>query len=271
MLEPAGVLQFYRDALVRLLEVGIPFMVGGGYAFRYYTGIERWTKDLDVFVRPPDARRVLEALEPVGTLAEMVFPHSLGKLHSAEAFIDVVFGSGNGAAVVDGEWLQHAPMGTVLGLPVRLCPAEETIWSKAFVAERERYDGADVAHLILARGPTLDWSRLVRRFGEDHWRVLLSHLVLFGYVYPAERDRVPAWVMSALMRRLSGELAGDPSAHAGLCRGTMLSREQYLPDVCENGYRDARLPPTGCMTPAEVERWTRAIGEAPHNEDRGRR
>ena len=41
--------------------------------------------------------------------------------------------------------------------------AEETLWSKAFVMERERYDGADVAHLILAHGERLDWDTPVWR------------------------------------------------------------------------------------------------------------
>lgn len=52
--------------------------------------------------------------------------------------------------------------------------------------ERERFDGADVAHIILKRGKRLDWGRLLSRFGE-HWRVLLSHLILFDYIYPSEK------------------------------------------------------------------------------------
>ena len=52
--------------------------------------------------------------------------------------------------------------------------------------ERERYDGADIAHLLRARADQLAWRRLLRRFG-PHWRVLLGHLVLFGFVYPGER------------------------------------------------------------------------------------
>jgi hypothetical protein len=260
--EPPEVLRFYRSTLTRLLDADVKFMVGGGYAFRHFTGIERWTKDLDVFVRPRDARATLEILAPTGTHTEMLFPHWLGKVHCRGAFIDVVFGSGNGMVEVDDEWFRHAHTGPVLGFTVPICPPEETLWSKAFVAERERYDGADIAHLILACGQTLDWSRLLRRFGDD-WRVLLSHLVLFGYVYPGRRDQVPAWVMSTLMRRLSGELGGFGASDPTLCRGTMLSRAQYLTDIWGNGYRDARLQPTGRMSPADVERWTRAITDEP--------
>ena len=45
----------------------------------------------------------------------------------------------------------------------------------------------------------------MRRFGE-HWRVLFSYLTLFGFVYPSERDKIPQWVMMALMERLTEEV-----------------------------------------------------------------
>src|SRR5206468_1316705 len=97
----------------------------------------------------------------------------------------VIFSSGNGVAKVDDEWFEHATAGRFLGEDIQLCPPEEMIWSKGFLLERERCDAADVIHLIHARGPRLDWERLLRRFG-PHWRVLLSHLILFGFVYPGE-------------------------------------------------------------------------------------
>jgi hypothetical protein len=43
-----------------------------------------------------------------------------------------------------------------------------------------------------------------------------------------------------------------------ICCGTVLSWEQYLPDVRERGFTDARLHPHGHMTAEEVERWTKA-------------
>ena len=68
------------------------------------------------------------------------------------------------------------------------------IWTKAFVMERERFDGADVCHLIHAQGPAVDWRRLVARFG-PHWRVLLGHLVFYTFAFPRDRDAVPRWVL----------------------------------------------------------------------------
>jgi hypothetical protein len=131
------------------------------------------------------------------------------------------------------------------------------IWSKAFIMERERYDGADIAHLLRARAGCLDWRRLVGRFG-PHWRVLLSHLVLFGFVYPSERGCIPAAVLTELAGRLAEEQRDAPPPDR-ICCGTLLSRAQYLADVDTLGYRDARLLPDGTMTAGEIAEWTAAI------------
>jgi hypothetical protein len=248
----------YERGLRALLEDGVPFLVGGGVAMAAYCGIRRFTKDLDVFVLPDDVPRVLAAFSRAGFRTETPFPHWLAKAYGdGHEFVDVIYNSGNGVAAVDAEWFAHAPAARVLGLDVSLCPPEETIWSKAFVMERERFDGADVAHLLLACGRSLDWPRLVRRFGE-HWRVLLSHLVLFGYVYPDECGCIPPSVMGLLLERMVAEVPPPLDPCARTCRGTLLSREQYLPDLTR-GWRDARLPPTGSMSAEAVDRWTKAI------------
>jgi hypothetical protein len=252
---------FYRDTIHVLRRGKVSFLVGGAYALERYTGVERHTKDFDVFVRPEDAGRALGVLAAAGYRTELTFPHWLGKAYLADDFIDVIFASGNGVARVDDQWFEHAVGAEVWGLAVRLCPAEETIWSKSFVQERERFDGADIAHLLRACGPDLDWPRLLRRFG-PHWRLLLEHLVVFGFVYPGERDKVPAWVMNDLLVRLQGEVSAPPLP-TKVCRGTLLSREQYLIDVERWGYEDARREPRGPMTQDDIDHWTRAIWEDP--------
>ena len=248
---------FYNAVLAALLKTDIPFLVGGAYALAHYTGIVRHTKDLDIFVRPPDCERILQVLAQAGYHAEHTAPHWIAKVFSGEEYIDIIFSSGNGIAAVDDAWFAYAPQAEVLGHQVRLCPPEETIWSKAFVMDRERYDGADVAHLLRACGERLDWSRLLHRF-EAHWRVLLSHLILFGFIYPAERARIPMWVMQELLDRVQHELRSACPAER-LCQGTLLSRAQYLIDIGPWGYEDARLLPRGPMTPEEIAQWTAAI------------
>ncbi|MGH7526617.1 MAG: hypothetical protein ACREMX_07915 [Gemmatimonadales bacterium] len=247
---------FYREAMEVLSRAGIPFLVGGAFAFVHQSGIDRSTKDLDIFVRPRDVQRLLEACSAAGYEADLVFSHWLAKIRAPGGFMDVIFSSGNGVAVVDDLWFEHATEQTVLGVTVKIAPAEESIWSKAFVMERERYDGADVAHIILAYGDRLDWRRLLDRFG-PFWRVLLSHLILYGFIFPSARSRVPPWVMEELVQRLSAETSG-PDPEDPICYGTLLSWSQYLGDVLGGSFRDARIRPYGNMTPEEVARWTSA-------------
>jgi hypothetical protein len=253
--DPAA--EFYIDALGKLQETNIPFLVGGAFAFSHYSRVPRDTKDIDVFVKPDDLPRVLEAFEKLGYETEVPFPHWLGKIRGGDHFMDVIFSSGNAVARVDDLWFEHAPKVNVLGLIVRLTPVEEMIWSKAFIQERERFDGADVLHLLRETGPSLDWPRLLMRFG-DYWRVLLSHLILFGFAYPDRRQNIPSWVNEELLRRLT---VSRPNLQNDICYGTLLSREQYLHDVEHWKYHDAREQPYGPMTREQLELWTEAIKE----------
>lgn len=249
---------FYRTMVEALRASGVPFLVGGAYAFARYTGIERHTKDFDVFVQEVDVNRALATLAAAGCATERTFPHWLAKAYCGEHVIDIIFSSGNGLVAVDDAWFGHAVEEMVLGLPVHLIPPEEMLWSKAFVMERERYDGADINHLLRATAADLDWPRVLRRFSE-HWRVLLSHLVLFGYVYPAEARHVPRWVMDDLLGRVAAEHHASAAVEK-ICRGPFISRAQYLTDLEEWGYRDPRLLRNGGeMTGAEIRDWTEAI------------
>jgi len=252
--------ELYRNTLEALNWSGVPYLVGGTYAFHYYAGIARPTKDVDIFVRPRDLHRILDVLARMGFKTEIAFSHWLAKAFVGDRFIDVIFNSGNGVLEVDDEWFEHAVDESVLGVPVKLCPAEEMIWSKSVIMERERYDGADVAHLLRHCSGMVNWDRLLRRFGAS-WRVLLSHLILFGFIYPGERSLVPSSIMRELVNRLLAEL-DVPTRDSKLCQGTLLSRAQYLVDIDEWGYEDARLVPRGGMTPQQVAEWTAAIDKS---------
>ncbi len=254
---PQDTLAFYSDFLQSLNQHSLPYLVGGAYAFNHYTGINRETQDFDVFIARADYDRISQALARSGYSTELTYPHWLGKVRCNGNIIDLIFSSGNGIANVDDAWFEHSTAATILGVSTRLCPPEEMIWSKAYIMEKERFDGADIAHLILACGENMDWRRLLARF-EPHWRLLLSHLTLFGFIYPTHRDVVPGWLMEELVDRLKDDTR-DPLPTENVCGGTLLSREQYLNDVIERGYKDARVAPLGNMSEQDTELWTKAI------------
>ncbi|WP_407660015.1 nucleotidyltransferase [Hyalangium gracile] len=226
-------------AIGLLLDAGVPFVVGGAYAYATYTGIYRDTKDLDLFPRKRDAGRALEVLELDGWRTERTDEVWLYKAFKGEYFVDFIFSSGNGVAVVDDAWFEHAKTATVFGHRCLVAPAEEMIWSKAFVNERERYDGSDVNHLLLKAGREMDWERLMWRF-DRYWEVLFSHLMMFRYAYPSQRDNVPDWVMAELLSRTL-ETVREGNWEEPLCRGNLISRVNYHVDIHHWGFRDGRL------------------------------
>ncbi len=258
---PAATRRFYRRVLAGLNAAGFEFLLGGGHALERYLGIGRSVRDLDLFMRERDVPAALAHVEKrLGYRTGLPFPHWLAKIERDERdHIDVIFSSGNSACPVDDDWFRHSVPASVMGQPVRLCPVEEMIWSKAYVMERERYDGADIAHLIHARAETIDWIRLARRFG-PHWRVLFTHLILFGFIYPSERRRLPEPLMRRCLEILEQEMRRAPARR--LCRGPLTSRAQYLVDVQLWGYEDARLLPHGSMSEEDASIWTAAIDEA---------
>jgi hypothetical protein len=247
---------FYRRTLHVLSDAGVPFLVGGSHAFLEYTGIVRTTKDFDLFLRRADMDRGMEALRGAGYRTELTFPHWLGKAWQHDDFVDLVFNSGNGICVVDDGWFEHAVETQVLGMPVKIVPSEELLWQKSFVMERERFDGADIMHILRSRADRLDWGRLVERFGE-RWPLLYVYLVFFSFVYPSDAHTLPAAVLDDLAARHAA-LRGAPPPER-VCQGTLVSRAQYLIDIGQYGYADARLTPRGMMSPEDAIFWTWAI------------
>lgn len=227
----------YQRALRALNRAGVPYVVSGLYAVFEYTGIYRQTKDLDLFFRPEDVTSAAQALRNDGFHVHIEQPHWLAKAWLEGVLVDLIYGMGNGLAFIDEAWYAHSRPSILAAEPVRVSPPEELIWHRLFVSERHRWDMSDIAHLILCRGPELNWERLIARVG-DFWRLLLAQVLTFDFVYPGHRGRVPNWVREDLLERAHEELqrTGDPAA----CWGTMVSRFSFAIDVNEWGFADPR-------------------------------
>jgi hypothetical protein len=238
----------YRRALVALRDSGIPFMIGGAYALGVHTQIHRETKDLDLFTLPSLCPDILRLFSNLGCPSRMVARHWLGKVNMEDAAIDIITGLRNGMSQVEQSWFDRAHDALLFEIPVKILAPEEMIWSKAFVMERDRYDGADIVHLIRACAARMDWDRLLACFG-PYWLLLLNHLVTFSFVYPADRHRLPDWLVRNLSERWKCQ--GDTSG-AAVCQGTLLSHTQYGHDLNHLGLLDARLKPIGCLTPEGI-------------------
>jgi hypothetical protein len=250
--------EFFVQMLNDLNSSHTAFLLGGAYAVECYTTVHRATKDLDLFVQYEDCATLLQHLQKCGYQTEMTH-HWLAKAKKGRFFADLIFNSANGICFVDKAWFSNSIEHEAFGIPVRLVPVEEMIWQKAYIMEKERYDGADVNHLIKCHGSSLDWKRLVDRFG-SHWRVLYSHIVMFRFVYPKDQSSIPKWVIEEFTRRELQEWESDNCQHDDTseltCYGTLLSRAQYLTDISKWNYSDPRKE---FLNDAEIREWTMKI------------
>ena len=222
----------FREVLLLLEKAACPYAVAGAFALRQHTGICRFTKDLDIFLTTRASSAVLPIFEQRGFRYEVCDPIWLAKVHRDGYFVDFITGMSNGIVVVKDSWIEHAHPAEVCGVRSRVLAPEEMIASKLFVTRRERFDGADIAHIIFALKGKLDWNRILQLAG-DHWELVLWNLVLFRYIYPAQADHVPQDLWSDLIGRLSKNVQ-SPRATARF-RGTLVDDAMFAIDVEEWG------------------------------------
>ena len=248
--------QLFREVLALLNESGVPYVVSGAFALREHTGICRDTKDLDVFLPPEVVGEAMDFLARHGFECEVADPVWLAKAHRGDFFVDLITGMSTGTVTVTRDWVERATPSELFGVPVKVLGPEELIASKLFVTRRERFDGADIAHVLYGTHGRLDWPWLMSLVGE-HWKVLLWQLVLFQYCYPAHADYVPREIWDDLLGRFQAEIA-SPDKGAEF-RGSLVDPRMFAIDVNEWGmpdlnqlYRERREPklPEICENPA---------------------
>jgi Nucleotidyl transferase of unknown function (DUF2204) len=238
--------ELFREVLRLLNQSGVPFVVSGAFALREHTGICRDTKDLDVFLPAERVGEAMRFLQQHGFECEVTDPVWLAKAHRGDFFVDLITGMSTGTIAVDQSWIDRGSPSEQFGVPVKVLGPEELIASKLFVTRRERFDGADIVHVIYGTHGKLNWDRLYQLVGK-HWHVLFWMLVLYQYVYPAHTDYVPRRVWDDLQNRFRQEIEHpDPKAEF---RGSLIDPRMFAIDVNEWGmadlnqrYRDAREP-----------------------------
>jgi hypothetical protein len=245
----------FRDVLMLLEKQAIPFAVSGAVALQQHCGICRDTKDLDIFLPAENVADALACLLKHGFECEVCDPVWLAKAHRDQYFVDLIAGMSNAVLTVDASWIRHSHPAIVLEVPTRTLAPEELLVSKLFVARRERFDGADIAHIIYATRGKLDWNRILDHVGE-HWEILLWALLFFRYVYPRNSDYVSASLWHDLIGRLSKAVSHPDSKQE--FRGSLIDDCMFAIDVEDWGleniqarYRAARRPTIA--TPREAK------------------
>src|SRR3954451_18449592 len=90
MKPPPAAEAFYSEVLKLMAESRIPFLVSGTYALAAYTGIDRPTKDVDVFAKAGDALKLLKFFKEHGFDVEIVDGRWLSRITRGERYGDII-------------------------------------------------------------------------------------------------------------------------------------------------------------------------------------
>jgi predicted nucleotidyltransferase len=175
---PRGDVEFHKtldEAIAAMRGADVRFLIIGGIASAVM-GRDRGTRDVDLFVRPEDARRALEALDAAGFETKVAFPHWLYKGFKRDVLVDVIFRSSKDV-LLDDEMLRRAQRREFRGRMLPIAPPEDLLIMKAVAADEDTprywYDALG----IIAHADGLDWDYLVRRARQHGVRRILSLLI----------------------------------------------------------------------------------------------
>ncbi|HET6748773.1 MAG TPA: nucleotidyltransferase [Actinomycetes bacterium] len=187
----------FRRVLAQAIRVaeatGLPHAFMGGIASTAL-GRPRWTHDVDLLVRPRDARAMLRAFADAGFATEEADQAWLYKATSDGVLVDVIFES-TGGIVLDDEMLARVRTARFGGLRLSVLAPEDLLVIKAIV-HREHRQRHWFDALALVESGELDWEYLLRRAAPNPRRV--ASLLLY-----AQTDglAVPDWVVEELLAK----------------------------------------------------------------------
>jgi hypothetical protein len=168
--ERAEFLRAIDDTIEAVEATAVDHLFIGGIASTVL-GRPRVTHDLDLLVRPEDARRLLAALEERGFRVEERAPHWLFKAYRDQQVVDLIFRS-SGDIYLDDDMLERSVLGDFSGRTVRLMAPEDLVVLKAIAHQehspRHWFDALNV----LAEDLDWDWDYLVLRARKGPRRVL---------------------------------------------------------------------------------------------------
>ena len=184
----------YRSAIGVLRQIRRPFLLAGAFGLATYTGHWRNTKDLDFYILPQDRDAIMRALTQAGF--RDYFPqceyqrHWIYRAWKDDCIVDIIWAMPNRRASVDEQWIVRAPEVIVHGERLLVVPAEELLWCKLYVLQKDRCDWPDVLNLVHCAGAGLNWEHVIARL-EGDLPLLVALLNVYFWLCPTAELRLP--------------------------------------------------------------------------------
>ena len=172
-------LQAFRETLADAVAItegeGIAYVAAGSLVSNHW-GRPSTMGDVDIVIRPTDAKRLLKAFDAAGYDTEETEPQWLYKASKGDVTVDLIFQL-EGDLYLDDDMIQRAPVEELHGVKLRIMSPEDFVVSQAMSAKEDTPDYWYNALGVIAK-TNLDWDYLVQRASRGPRRVL--SLVLYA-------------------------------------------------------------------------------------------
>jgi predicted nucleotidyltransferase len=149
-----------KRTVAALDEAGVPFLIGGSLA-SWALGGPDTTHDLDVIVKPEDAKRAQEALVAAGMRAEDPPESWLLKVWDGDVLIDLIFEPAG--MTIDDELIERAELANAAAMDFRVMAVEDVLYTKLNALNEHYLDFSSLLQIARAVREQVDWERLRER------------------------------------------------------------------------------------------------------------
>jgi len=153
-------LETLKRASAALREADIPFVLGGGIAVWARGGPET-EHDLDLFLKPADADRALQALADAGFRPEKPPEGWLYKAWDGDVLVDLIFDPSG--VTIDDEFIERAPETEVHAVRMRVLRPEDVLVTKLLAMREHEVDYESVLEVARAVREQIDWDEVRKR------------------------------------------------------------------------------------------------------------
>jgi predicted nucleotidyltransferase len=147
-------------------EAEVPFLIGGSLA-SWARGGPDTTHDLDVIIRPQDAKRAQDALVAAGMRAEDPSESWLLKAWDGDVLIDLIHQPAG--LIVDDELMANAECVNAAAMDFKVMAVEDVLFTKLNSLNEHYLDFSSPLQIARSVREQVDWDRLrVRTAGSPY-------------------------------------------------------------------------------------------------------
>jgi hypothetical protein len=171
-----------KKAAGALRQADIPFMLGGGLAV-WARGGPDTDHDLDLMLRPDDAKRALDVLAEEGMEIERPPEHWLYKAYDGDVLIDLIFEPSG--LVIDDDIFARADELDVYAVRMLVMPIEDVLVTKLLAMGEHQLDYEAAVELARALRERIDWDNVRQRTADSPYaRAFFALVEELGVVEP---------------------------------------------------------------------------------------